>query len=155
MGKMCTGKWFFLVVLSVVCGTLRAADESQVFEFVRKYCVRCHNAKKTSGDLNLRALARAYVGDLEGCRDDLVEALRLNPKYQAALESLAWVHGQRDEPGAFRAIRKGRQVQNLEPQRRLHLDVLEALQWRTPAAAFELLDSAPAEQRDSWWWRLS
>jgi Flp pilus assembly protein TadD len=101
--------------------------------------------------LNLRGLARAYLGDLEGSRDDLVEALRLNPKYEAALVNLAWVHVERNEPGAFRAIRQGRQVQNLDPTRRLHLEFLEALRWRGPEAALALLDAASDGVRGAWW----
>ena len=57
---MSTGKLSWLVALSVVsCGAPGTASERTVFEFVRKYCVRCHNTKKTSGDLNLRRLEDA------------------------------------------------------------------------------------------------
>ena len=57
---MRTGSLFCLIVLSVIAwGTPCVSSEQAVFEFVRKYCIRCHNGKKTSGDLNLRALQQA------------------------------------------------------------------------------------------------
>ena len=59
MGSMSTRTVCFLLVLSVVATRSPcAADDQDVFAFVKKHCVRCHNAKKTSGDLDLLALQR-------------------------------------------------------------------------------------------------
>ena len=49
--------FFFLLGMSVVApSSSSAAGDQDVFAFVKKHCVGCHNAKKTSGDLDLRGL---------------------------------------------------------------------------------------------------
>ena len=49
--------WQLLAVVALVPGTLQAAGadtfHEQVQPYIRKYCVECHNAEETKGELDL------------------------------------------------------------------------------------------------------
>ena len=60
----------FLLGLSLIAATSHsAASDQPVFAFVKKHCVACHNAKKSSGDLDLLALQRAGRSTFDQSRE--------------------------------------------------------------------------------------
>ena len=60
----------FLLGLSLIAATSHsAASDQPVFAFVKKHCVACHNAKKSSGELDLLALQRAGRATFDQSRE--------------------------------------------------------------------------------------
>lgn len=90
---------------------------------------------------NMRGLARAYSSDFDGAFADLVEALRIHPRYEAALMNIAWLHAERCEPDMVRAVLQESRGQQLGESMRAHLQVLELLSRDGPSDALQLLEA--------------
>ncbi len=102
---------------------------------------------------NMRGLARAHAGDLDGALVDLQESLRRNPRYADALMNLAWLYVERREVGRLRELLDGRGGRGLSSSRRGHVKMLEAYGRWGPHAALEIVESyAPRESppTDPW-----
>ncbi len=95
---------------------------------------------------NLRGLARAHAGDLDGAFTDLGQALRVNPQYEAALLNVAWLHAERREPELVHALLGESRGQLLRPGLRAHLQVLATASMHGPEAALHQLDGAAPPQ---------
>ena len=51
------------LIILIAAGALSAYDVPDVFTFVKKNCVACHNATVTNGDVNLAAFETAHSFD--------------------------------------------------------------------------------------------
>jgi len=108
----------------------------------------------TYADLrNLRGLARAWSGDLDGAFRDLGEALRIHPRYESALINIAWLHAERKQHDLVRALLQDSRGQRLDDSVRMHLQILELLSRDGPNEASQLLEAhspQDAEARHPW-----
>jgi tetratricopeptide (TPR) repeat protein len=110
-------------------------------ELVRELEARIERHPNYPDLRNLRGAARAYLRDLDGALADVKAALGVNPKYEAALLNLAWIHSQRRDGAALAAFLGDRRTQGLSPARQTHLRFLERLGAQGEQAALALLES--------------
>ena len=102
---------------------------------------------------NLRGLARAFAGDLDGALTDLREALQKNPRYEAAILNLAWLYVERGEVGRVRELLDARGGQGMCSTRREHVKMLDAFGRFGAGAGLEVVESyAPRSvlPHDAW-----
>lgn len=102
---------------------------------------------------NLRALTRAFIGDLDGALTDLQRALQKNPRYEAALLNLAWLYVERGEVERARGLIDDRAAQRMSSPRRGHIKMLDAYGRFGAQAGLDVLESyAPrsAPPSDEW-----
>lgn len=107
---------------------------------VRRYVDGRLDAQPEYADVrNLRALARAQEGDLDGAREDFEAALGVNPEYARARLGLAWVLVQAQEPAA---VSRGVDVARPLPEAwRAHLEVVRAAAAGGPEAGLAKLEA--------------
>src|SRR5215472_15655293 len=145
---------FSVLVVAAACSVRVYAEPAEVFAFVQKSCVGCHNAKVQSGNINLQAIQAAKTFETEReTWEKVVEKLKTgqmpppgapHPTEAATLEVAHWLESEfarqdrlvKPEPGRVSAHRLNRAEYNNTMRDLLGVDIRPADNFPADTAAY-------------------